>query len=66
MPWSVRNRLQGFDLAISFLSDPDAIIARNLAAAGVKQVVAFTAECAQPSRRLPFGQRARAAWIDSA
>ena len=41
LPQVVRNRLDGFDLAISFLSDPDTIIARNLAAAGVKQVVAW-------------------------
>jgi heptosyltransferase III len=42
MPWPIRRRLQGFDLAISFLSDPTAIIARNLAAAGIKQVVTST------------------------
>jgi heptosyltransferase III len=42
MPWSVRNRLQGLDIAISFLSDPNAIIARNLTAAGIKQVVTST------------------------
>jgi heptosyltransferase III len=41
LPQVVRDRLEGFDLAISFLSDPDSIIARNLAAAGVKQIVAF-------------------------
>jgi heptosyltransferase III len=40
LPQGVRNRLDGFDLAVCFLSDPDAVIARNLAAAGVKQVVA--------------------------
>jgi heptosyltransferase III len=39
MPWPVRNRLKGFDIAANFLSDPDAIIARNLAAAGIKRVV---------------------------
>ena len=27
LPQTVRNRLQGFDLAISFLSDPDAVVA---------------------------------------
>ena len=40
LPQFVRNRLDGFDLAVCFLSDPDAVMARNLAAAGVKQVVA--------------------------
>jgi len=40
LPQGVQSRLGGFDLAISFLSDPGAIVARNLAAAGVKQVIA--------------------------
>lgn len=40
LPQVVRNRLNGFDLAISFLSDPDSVIARNLVAAGVKRVIA--------------------------
>jgi heptosyltransferase III len=35
----VRSRLEGFDLAISLLSDPDRTIVRNLAASGVKKVV---------------------------
>jgi heptosyltransferase-3 len=40
LPQVLRNRLDGFDLAVCFLSDPDAVMARNLAVAGVKQVVA--------------------------
>jgi heptosyltransferase III len=40
LPKTIRNRFDGFDLAISFLSDPDSVVARNLAAAGVKQVIA--------------------------
>jgi glycosyl transferase family 9 (putative heptosyltransferase) len=39
MPPTVRSRLEAFDLAISLMSDPDMIIARNLAAAGVKRVI---------------------------
>jgi heptosyltransferase III len=39
MPPMVRSRLEAFDLAISFMSDPDMIITRNLAAAGVKRVI---------------------------
>ncbi len=39
MPPMVRSRLESFDLAISFLSDPDMTIVRNLAAAGVKRVI---------------------------
>jgi heptosyltransferase III len=39
MPPMVRSRLEAFDLAISFMSDPDMTIARNLAAAGVKRVI---------------------------
>jgi heptosyltransferase III len=39
MPPMVRNRLEAFDLAISFLSDPDETIGQNLAAAGVKRVI---------------------------
>jgi heptosyltransferase III len=38
----VRNKLDGFDLAISFLSDPDGVVERNLAAAGVRRVIACT------------------------
>jgi heptosyltransferase III len=37
---TVRNKLDGFDLAVSFLSDPDSVITRNLTEAGVKKVVA--------------------------
>lgn len=40
LPKAVRNRLAGFELAVSFLSDPDSIIQRNLAAAGAKRVLA--------------------------
>ena len=39
MPPMVRGRLEAFDLAISFISDPDMTIARNLAAAGMKRVI---------------------------
>ncbi len=39
MPPMVRSRLEAFDLAISFMSDPDMTIARNLATAGVKRVI---------------------------
>jgi heptosyltransferase-3 len=39
MPPMVRRRLEAFDLAISFMSDPDMTIARNLATAGVKRVI---------------------------
>jgi heptosyltransferase-2 len=39
LPEIVRNRLGGFDLVISYLSDPDAIIARNLSAGGAKRVI---------------------------
>jgi heptosyltransferase-3 len=42
LPDFVRNWLKGFDLAISLFSDPGSIIARNLAAAGVKQVIAVS------------------------
>jgi len=44
LPEAVRAKLDGFDLAISFLSDPGAIIARNLAAAGVKRVTASSSK----------------------
>jgi heptosyltransferase III len=39
IPRTVRDRLEVFDLAISLLSDPDRLIARNLAAGGVKRVI---------------------------
>jgi heptosyltransferase III len=39
MPLMVRDRLAAFDLAISFLSDPEKTIVQNLAAAGVKRVI---------------------------
>jgi Glycosyltransferase family 9 (heptosyltransferase) len=39
MPPKVRSRLEAFDLAITFLSDPDMTVARNLATAGVKRVI---------------------------
>ena len=38
-PPMVRRRLEAFDLAISFISDPDMTFARNLAAAGVKRLI---------------------------
>jgi heptosyltransferase III len=44
LPDFVRNRLKVFDLAINFFSDPGSVIARNLAAAGVKQVVAGSSQ----------------------
>jgi len=40
IPRAMRDRLEGFDLAISLLSDPDRLIARNLAVGGVKRVIA--------------------------
>jgi heptosyltransferase-3 len=40
LPRAVRDKLGGFDWAISFLSDPDGIVLRNLAGAGVRQLVA--------------------------
>jgi heptosyltransferase III len=40
LPQLIRNRLNEFDLAISFLSDPDGVVGRNLAAAGVTRVIA--------------------------
>jgi heptosyltransferase-3 len=42
LPQSVRNKLDGFELAISFLSDPDKILERHLAAAGTRRVIAWT------------------------
>jgi heptosyltransferase-2 len=39
MPGIVRHRLEAFDLAVSLLSDPGGLIARNLADAGVKRVI---------------------------
>jgi heptosyltransferase-3 len=33
------RRLRGFDLAVSFLSDPESVVAENLASAGVKRVI---------------------------
>jgi heptosyltransferase-3 len=35
----LRRRLKGFDLAVSFLSDPDGVVAENLASAGVQSVI---------------------------
>ena len=40
LPKAVRDRLVGFDLVISFLSDPDSVIQRNLSAVGAKRVLA--------------------------
>jgi heptosyltransferase III len=42
LPQVVRSRLSGFDLAISFLSDPHSIVRGNLTAMGVKQVISFS------------------------
>jgi glycosyl transferase family 9 (putative heptosyltransferase) len=39
LPQLVQNKLDGFELAISFLSDPDGVVGRNLAAAGVRRVI---------------------------
>jgi len=39
LPRIVRDRLEGFDLAVSLLSDPGGLIVRNLADAGVKRVI---------------------------
>jgi heptosyltransferase III len=36
---ALQGRLRGFDLAVSFLSDPGAIVAENLISAGVRGVV---------------------------
>ncbi len=41
LPQLVRNKLVGFELAISFLSDPDKIIERHLTAAGARRVIAW-------------------------
>jgi len=39
LPRIVRDRLEAFDLAVSLLSDPGGLIARNLADTGVKRVI---------------------------
>jgi heptosyltransferase III len=39
LPPLIRNKLEEFDLAISFLSDPDGVVGRNLEAAGVRRVI---------------------------
>jgi heptosyltransferase III len=39
LPQLIRDKLAGFDLAISFLFDPDGVIRRNLAGAGVRRVI---------------------------
>lgn len=41
LPQLVRNKLDGFELAISFLSDPDKIIERHLTADGARRVIAW-------------------------
>jgi len=46
LPEIVQTRLAGFDLALNFVPDLDGVIARNLAAAGVKQVISWS-----PGRR---------------
>ena len=44
LPEIVRNRLGRFDFAISYVPDPDAIISRNLTAAGVKRIIACSSK----------------------
>jgi ADP-heptose:LPS heptosyltransferase len=39
LPSRLRSKLERFDLAISFVPDPDSVIARNLCAAGVRRVI---------------------------
>ena len=39
MPPVLRRRLSEFDVAVSFLSDPDGVVAQNLAFAGVQRVI---------------------------
>jgi heptosyltransferase-3 len=46
LPRIVQTRLAGFDLAIIFVPDLDGVIARNLAAVAVKQVISWS-----PGRR---------------
>jgi heptosyltransferase III len=41
LPQLVRNKLDEFELAISFLSDPDKIIERHLTADGARRVIAW-------------------------
>jgi heptosyltransferase-3 len=41
LPQVVHNKLNGFELAISFLSDPDKVLGRHLAAAGVRTVISW-------------------------
>ena len=44
LPEPVRNRLGVFDLVITFLADANGVIARNLTAAGVKQIIACSSK----------------------
>jgi heptosyltransferase III len=46
LPEIVQTRLAGFDLALNFVPDLDGVIARNLADAGVEQVISWS-----PGRR---------------
>jgi heptosyltransferase III len=46
LPEIVQTRLAGFDLALNFVPDLDGLMARNLAEAGVKQVISWS-----PGRR---------------
>jgi heptosyltransferase-3 len=39
MPPILRRRLREFDIAVSFLSDPDGVVAQNLALAGAQRVI---------------------------
>jgi heptosyltransferase-3 len=41
LPQLVRNKLDGFELAISFLSHPDKILGRHLASGGARRVIAW-------------------------
>jgi heptosyltransferase III len=54
LPEVVRNRLNGFDVAISFLSDPDSVIARNLGGAGVKRVITCSRRKTRPEFHAVF------------
>ena len=41
LPQLVHNKLNGFELAINFLSDPDNVLGRHLAAAGARTVISW-------------------------
>ncbi len=44
LPEIIQSRLAGFDLAIIFVPDLDGVIASNLTAAGVKQVISWSSD----------------------